>query len=254
MVYAFYIILAMIVSYILMVTRHWNMGWIGEKFESLNSLIGWTVTAYSLILSFTISNFYDRYVDIRNTLVEESTHLKVIYRSIGTYDNNINTIQSIHEYVVKITNATFVNKEYGIYSDELGRKYRQMSYAVFELLKEDDTNIGSNILSQITSNEKIRTLLNEIEAGQYMINLLGFLLIFVIMMLWFVKVTQTIQFIAIFCILSVLLTAIYLITILNNPFLRSPLYISLEMYETLLYEIEEDYPEFYELRMSGAYD
>ena len=92
-----------------------------------------------------------------------------------------------------------------------------------------------NILEKLKSNKKIKATINEILTTQYYIGILWFMFIFVVIPLFFISTNdRQVQFIIDLCLLTILTTGIYICTILNNPFIKSPVSLDFKIYNDLI--------------------
>ena len=89
-----FIISMMIVLLLLVLRRNYD-GLSPDGTSKTELLVGWCIIVYSIILGFTLNNFYNRYKEIRKTLVNEVTNLQIIYRIMKQLPNSENVIQSI---------------------------------------------------------------------------------------------------------------------------------------------------------------
>ena len=100
---------------------------------------------------------------------------------------------------------------------------------------------NNNILMRMSTDDKIKKLVEEMKSGNYYILLLCFLVVFLLVPLWLSKIRHKwIQFCVDLCFLSLIFSSIYLLTILNVPFGKdNPVSLNVSMYEDLVDEIND---------------
>lgn len=242
MPYFLYVILAILIAVILMCTRPLVPLITVEERAIISASVGWCMVVYGLILAFSISNFYTRYISIRDTFVTEVINLQIIYRIMRMYDDTEDVKMSIYNYVKNIHREVkydLMNKEYPKSSEEL---YYTMNSTILKYVKENENFFNANMMLRLSTDTRIKKLIDEIKAGNYYIEILSILLIFIIIPLWLSKMKdRLIQFIIDSCLLIILFSILHLLNILNNPFCDcNPLSLNLDMYSNLASEIEED--------------
>lgn len=238
MEYILYLIIAVVIAFIFSQTRIFSI----QDKNIIEGTVGWVLVIYGLILSFSMINFYNRYITMRDSFITEATNLQLIYDFFTqlTPSKEIDEInESILNYAKHIKNINGENYKFKIeQSDEL---YNVMNDKILKYINNNNNiPFATNILMRMGTNIRIKKLIDEIDAGQYYINILCFLLIFISIPLWLTTVkNRTIQFFIDLCIYIVILTVIYLCEILNNPFIESPLSFNLSMYSDLVKRIEK---------------
>ena len=75
----------------------------------INGIIAWSVTFYALIVAFSITIFYARYISIRDTVVEETTNLRIIYKIFRELPDSENVINSIKNYINNVITTLIPN-------------------------------------------------------------------------------------------------------------------------------------------------
>ncbi len=242
MEYIFYILIAIIVAAIVSQVRLFYQNNNKNVRTFIEDSLGWIMVIYGLILAFSISIFYDRYISVRDTFVSEVTNLQIItiyFKQMPDSKERNEVIESIKNYtqgVIKYLPGDLQKRRYSPILDDL---YFQMNGRIIKYVQKHPENpFDNNILKRMTTNMKIKQLIEEINAGSYYIYILAFLSIFILIPLSLTTIhNRVVQLIIDICILIILFTGIYLCTILNNPFVQSPIAINLSMYEVLLKEI-----------------
>jgi len=243
-----YIIVAIVLAIIIFYTRR-TLNFFNVDEQMLYATIfGWGIIIYALLMTFTISSFYQHYTEERDTFIQESTNLTLIYRIIklgpkSKYSKR--ALRSIERYTESVINDVVPDLKQGIYSTKSELLYRQMDYDIITYTYKN-TNIADNgaigdILARMSTDQRIKKLSDGIKNGQFLIYILMFLSVFVLLGFWVIKIDNSyIQFIMDISLLVIIFVSIYLLMILNNPFDESPLTLSLSMYDDLLLEIQEN--------------
>lgn len=237
MEYYTYIFIALYLSILLFIIRT-N---VKSSFSaSIEISVGWCIFLYGIILGFSISNFYGKYISIRDSFIKEASNLKIIYKTLSLLPNIEDThdaLIAIENYVKSVPIDLLKSLKINKYSNNSKDLYNKMNNEIINYTIKNSTNtiINNNLLIRISSDEFIKQIINEINVGNYYINFLYTLLIFILIPIYFINLNNKIlQFILDFCIFSILLSGIYLCQILNNPFIFSPISFHFEIYKNLL--------------------
>ena len=238
MEYFWYVLIAVIIAILISQTRTAHI----EDGGIIKGYVGWVMVIYGLILGFSLTNFYSRYVAMRNAFIKDATNYQLIYEFFIKMDKSPeidDIINSILKYLELISSIGIDYKEKLKISDNI---YKDMNTKIINYLKNNQTSFTNNILSRLNTNIEIKKLADEIEAGQYYIAILCFLVIFIIIPLAISTsmLDRKIQFLLDFSILIIISTALYLCEILNNPFIQSPISFNLSMYSDLIDTIKKD--------------
>jgi hypothetical protein len=238
-----YLIIAIMIAIILYLTRFLVPTLSLNDKAITHEIVSWSIIIYGIILGFSISNFYNRYTSIRETLITEVTNLQIIYRIFKTLPDSEEVIESIKVYTINVTKELIISLGREEYLSSTVMLYRDMDNKIINYFNKHPGNPFVNqILSRLSTDQKIKKLVDEIKSGNYYINMLNILLIFIIIPLWFIKLDNSIiQFFMDICLLIIIACALYLLKILNNPFIKRPISFDLNMYSDLLNEINNDY-------------
>lgn len=230
--YYIYIIIAILISIFLSQTRSTE--------KNINTIIAtnisWLIVVYAVILGFSIGNFYNKYIAIRDTFLKEATNIKLTYKMFKLLPDSEYVILSIEKYILSINTLLVKSLSNYEYSIESNRLYEEMNNNILKYSKDHPNVVfNNNILIRMSTDEFIKQLVNEMKIGNYYINLLWFLLIFIILPLWFITLyDKVLQFFLDFCLMVFFITGIYICTTLNNPFIYSPFGLKLDIFNNLL--------------------
>jgi TM2 domain-containing membrane protein YozV len=207
-------------------------------------LIGWTLVVYALFLSFSIGSFYSRYISIRDTIANEVSNLQIIYRSLKSLRAPDYVIQTIRTYAESVLEYGLPALARGQYSRVVEETYRKMDVTIIDYLNENREQAGlftTNIMTRMSTDVKMIQIVKEINASKHYIHIIWLLLSFVLIPLWLLSPPdKMLQFASDVCILEIILSGVYLIQILNNPFSPSPVSLNLSGYQLLLDEMNSD--------------
>lgn len=210
-----------------------------EKGENVTGeTIGWCILIFSLILGFTIANFYARYIEIRETFVTEVTNLQIISRFI---DKNLgkSALLSIKEYAKSVLDDLQYSLANKCYSKRTADLYAKMNTNIQEYLNQN-SNFSTAIVNRMSTSQKIKVLVQEIDVGEFYISSIWLLFIFTLIPLYYSHMkNRKVQLILEFFLILIFSTGIYLCTILNNPLSDTPVKLNLSMYQDLIYEIDK---------------
>ncbi len=234
------IIFAFIVAVIFTLTRNLLSNLTSYERVVADSTLGWTILVFGLILSFSIVNFYTRYIDLRNSLAIEATNLNIIYKLIKKIPNSEKAVESMKKYLDYLINVDLKNlKKNKLENDVIDELYSNMNDEIIDLLDKQGQNYSSiNILNRLSTNYQNYNFKKEIINNTFYINVIIIMSIFILISLWLIKVENVlIQFLADFCFLSVISIGITLLIILGKPFNNIIIGIDLSNHKQLLKDI-----------------
>jgi hypothetical protein len=237
--YFMYVLIAFIIACIIFVIRPSKSKFDSNEKNIISGSIGWVLVVYALILSFSINIFYSRYVEIRNVFIADASNLHLIYRYLKRSPNSAYPIFKILEYSQYVSTYLTKNLRHQEFGANVSRLYFEMNNAIIEYVQENPNVIFSNnMLFRINTDQIIIQLTHEIKISSHYLNILWFLFFFVVVLIYFITTSnKLIQFFIDGILLTILLSGIYLCTILSNPFLESPVNINFAAYQDLVREI-----------------
>lgn len=229
-----YIIIAIVISALMVFTRHYFSVTNVANHDTILFGVSWIIATFSLLLAFTISNFYNRYVTTRDDLINEASNLEIIYELLTKIPNSETPREAIKKYLLKIISLEN-------FKTQGHQEYYSMRLKIVNFLNDQITihPFTNDILSRLSSDNHLEGLIREIKSGSYYINIICLLLVLVIIPLWFIYVDKYLQLFLVTCLMTMFLIIIYLMEILNDPFGKSPLQIKFESYRDVLNRINE---------------
>jgi hypothetical protein len=248
MPYFVFIIIAVILSIILAFIRPVRLNLTKEERNDINAAVGWVLIIYGLIMAFSLTIFYQRYIAIRDTFINQVTNLQITYRIFDALSrsddaeivkDSTTVIESMRDYLDTIFTDLIPDLEQGKYSKSSETAYKKMDDEIIKFVGEHPSIPYNNaLLLRLSTDQVIKRLVDEISVGKYYIEILSFLFIFILIPLWYSSLPEwKTQLVIDLCVLIILLTVIYLCTILNNPFMKSRVSIKFSAYEDLLKEV-----------------
>lgn len=241
-----YIIVAIVIAVIIFYTRRDFRCFNNKQQIFYTNIFAWFMILYALLTTFTISSFYQDFLYIQEAFINDCSNITMIYRIIklgpqSKYSRR--ALRSIERYVESVTTNTLNGLKEGTYSPISEELYRKMDYNIikytYAITELSDGPALNDILSRLTTDQRIKELSVGIKDGQFLIYIITFLSMLVIIGTWFVKLDNShIQLVLDLFLIVTIFACIYLLDILNNPFIESPISLDLSMYTDLLNEIE----------------
>ena len=240
-----YILISILIALILTIITQFT-----PKVNDDLAIISWFIIIYGLLLGFSINNFYNRLIVMRDTFINEVTNLEKIFE-VFKNENKDETeiekikreeaIKSIFLYIENVSTVLKKNLEHRKYPLSTEKLHLEMNSAITAYLQTGSiSSINNTLFNGLTTDIKIKKLVAEMNSGDFYINIILFLLFIITIPLMFYKMNIFwIQIILYSCLLIIVLTLIYVLTLLNNPFtLDNNFGINLNMYSDLLHKIE----------------
>ena len=236
------IAIAFVVSIIFTLSRGLLSNLTSYEKVMTESVVGWTILVFGLILSFSIVNFYSRYIDLRNSLAKEATNLDIIYKLIRKVPNSEKAVEAMKKYLEYLIHVDLqLLKKNKLDNNTIDDLYSDMNDEIINLINESGnveklSGFSSiNILSRLSTNYENSNFRKEIINNTFYINVIIIMAIFILISLWLVKVQDPlIQFLADLCFLSVIFSGITLLIILGKPFNNTIIGIDLSNHKQLL--------------------
>lgn len=183
--------------------------------------VTWCIVFFTLLLTFTISNFYNQYIDIRNSFITEIGNLQIIYMILKNEKGSGYVLKSIRQYIKSVIEDQLPLNDKGKYSEKTDRYHYKMNKNIIKYA-ESHPNLTNSLLLRVTSNEKNKRILTEVQNNIYLSKIVYFSFIFIIIVLCLVHVNDfNLQILVDFCFLSLAMLGLYLLYIFANPFNKS---------------------------------
>jgi ABC-type multidrug transport system fused ATPase/permease subunit len=208
------------------------------------SIIGLTVTftslVFGLLLGFTVSNFWNRYIEISDFITEEAESLKKLYRVVKDYPNTENIVNAIQNYTDNTINSEWKLLEQGKFSAENENLFKNITTQINEYIKQNpDTPLINSIYNLIPERDKLKnTLFTNFTNSLILIVIVSALV--TLIGFWLLRnVNFYIQFIIDVGIILIIVLSVYLLYELSNPF-KGVFKLEPVLYEDLFNEIDQD--------------
>lgn len=222
MQYFIYLLFAIMLVLMLMISRPTFIEGDNDR-STISESVGWIMFIYSLILAFSITVFYERYVEMRNSLLDLVYNLETMTEYLSNLEGTDEIILKIKDYAVDM-NSNIEGYRNGKEFKHDNEKYDVMRSAVVKYFSEhNDISYGDSIIDKMSSFQKINTLMDEIKSGNHYIGIIWYLTFFVYVMLWLNSLDNNyLEIITETVITVIIMTAIYLCDVFNDPFSDSP--------------------------------
>jgi len=175
-------------------------------------LMSFTAVLFALLITFTISNLWNRYSQLRLYVIEKVNKLHILYNVLNKLPNTKNITTDIEKYILHLyKNAGSVNHFYinGLYNSII-----QQTIDYVELYHPYNSNfILSNIYTGETSSQISSSTSNVFFIIALVVSILT------LSAFWFLTIEDIkTQFILDFIVIFVILICLFLIYQLSNPF------------------------------------
>jgi len=233
-------IISIIVTIIFEVTKKFRVYIVkkeGPKQSTLGIVIAFASIIYTLLITFMISIFIERYYNLKELFIEEVSLVQMIYETVKDLPGSEFIIDDIREYIKEYENVIIPSLKKG------DRKVNPLSY---KKLREDvlsfarknkDSMLNGLLQNKLQSNIDIKGNLDE-KLDSAMVIVIFIMTIFILVSLWFVEVGHSkIQIMMDFCIIVIMVFMLSIVYYLSTPFKESPLSIELDIFDVLKNEV-----------------
>lgn len=200
--------------------------------ENIVPVISFTSLIFSLLLGLTISNLWNKYINIKELINSNIARTKQLYFMTIGYPDTMEIRKNIKKYIENIINVEYPSLKKGkLLFDSKYNKNIILSINNYAL-RNPNSLLTSSLYELLPERGAIRVLLSEKE--NYLLILIIIFSVVSLLGFWFIKnQNSNIQFIVDYGIISTIIICIFLIYNLLNPF--SGLFeISIEPYKNLL--------------------
>lgn len=240
----FIFFLSLILTYIYTTSRELYPKVSYEEVAIVIPIMGLTSILFALLATFTISNLWNRYQDIRLALITQLNQLRLIYQTIKLLPDTQNIQRTI-----KIYANTLATTQLNALSRDKTSPYTESIHRdlVKDLLEYTDTNQPVNkdvIMHNLYTGEIGEQLLtSDINRALYFVLLLSAIL--TLAAFWFLNIeNSSFQFYLDLIAIMIIGLALYLVYELSNPFNSDLLRTSFtSIYTDFLNELDRDLPD-----------
>jgi hypothetical protein len=186
-------------------------------------VIGLTITFTSLILGlligFSFSNFWSRYIYISDSINIEEQQLMQMYEIIKDYPDTQGIINSIQDYIYSVINVEWPILVKGKFSIETDKKFKSIISEINKYVKlNPNSPITNQLYTLIPQRDRFKSIVST-NFGLYLIWIIILSAIVTLIGFWFLRnINYTIQIIIDIGIIIIISLSIYLLYELINPF------------------------------------
>lgn len=193
------------------------------------SLVGFFLI---LLLTFTITNYLNRYNILYNLGLEKSEDLILLVNILKILDNTEPILENIEKYVVYTIDRIDSGKEY--IDDIQDQLYNTINLQLLNYVKTYNTPFNDEILLKVKYFDTISTN-NTNNANEYLYYMTFFFSILTLIGFLFIGVSDSkIQYIIDFCLISVIIASLYIIYVYSKPFGTTSVRIDSNNYKQIL--------------------
>ena len=240
----FVFFLAILVTYIYTTSRQFYRKVSKQELAIVIPIMGLTSILFALLATFTISNLWNRYQDIRLALVTQLNQLRLVYRTVRLMPDTKKIQRTIKIYAHSLSTAQLSALSRDKTSPFTEKLYKDL---VEDLLKYAQTNKPNNqdvlFLNLYTGEIGEQLVTSDINRALYFVLLLTAIL--TLAAFWFLNIdNNTVQFYVDLIAIIIIGLALYLVYELSNPFASDLLRTSFTgIYTEFLKELDQDLPE-----------
>lgn len=233
-----YLLVALILSIFFNLTRRFHRELSPSEHTVALSLTAFTALIFSLLLGFTVSNFLERFLDIRNTMIEEVTNLQLVYRALAVRDDTSDVIATMREYVDSVLNEEWPALEERKASDITEMKYRTMDRAIISYL-ETHPQFQLNVYDRLSTSERRKRLIGALKNNNTLIVFIIVTGIITLFGFWLLSnISNVLMWLLDFTVLAVIAIGIFMLVIFDRPFSVAGMGIPKDIYEDLAQELK----------------
>lgn len=206
-------------------------------------IIGLTVTfasvIFSLLLAFTISDFNQRYYDIRDLIADEVSKLQLIFQMLQGQPDSRPIIVSLRNYVRSVIRdewpALAQGKPWLVTIDENQR----LNQALISWSRQyPQQPLSENLSDYLTSSLRARRIQSS-SGNRFLMIVVVLAALLTLLGFWYVHIDRAlVQFLVDFGIIAIIFVSLYVLYIMNNPFAAHEVTLKPTGYEILLAEID----------------
>lgn len=242
--FAFVFFLAVIVTFLYTSTRHNYRKVPDEDLKTIVPVITLSSVLFALLATFTISNLWRRYQDIRQYLVMQWNKLRMLYRALKSMPETDKLKMDLKRYAKSLatTELKYLAKEK--HNSETELLYDQLVDDILHYTRSKERKNRFVVFGNLYNEECGEQLLTpEINHALYFIIIIS--AIFTLGSFWFINIVDgEVQFIVDLFVITVIGLVLYIIHELMNPFDSELLKQSFDcIYSDFLVILNKDLPE-----------
>lgn len=206
-------------------------------------IIGLTVTfasvIFSLLLAFTISDFNQRYYDIRDLIADEVSKLQLTFELLKNQPGSRPVIVQLRDYVKSIIQvewpALAQGKSYNVTVDD----HRKLNTALIAWSRQyPQQPLAQGLSDYLTTSLRARRI-QASSGNRFLMIIVLLAAILTLVGFWYVHIDRlSVQILVDFGIIAVIVISLYVLWIMNNPFAAHEVTLKPTGYELLLAEID----------------
>jgi len=182
-------------------------------------IIAFISLLFILLITFVISGLWQRYTDLRSTLVQDANKLQLVYRTLKQLPNTEEITENIKRYVNNTINVELNTlDEINSYNTQNNLIYRQITMQIIAYVQRYDPVVKDLLLSNIDIEE------HDLQLSTKQISNTLFVIVVIVALatlvsFWFLNIKTILPlFILNFISIFVIFLCIYLVYQLSNPF------------------------------------
>ena len=239
----FIFFLAIILTVIYSTSRKMYRNLSGEELTVIVPIMGLTSVLFALLATFTISNLWSRYQDIRLALVTQINQVKLIYQMIRLSPNTEKIQKTIKIYANSLATTQLDALSRDKPSPFTISLHNDLVHDLLEYIEINQPANADIIFSNLYTGEIGEQLLtSDINRALYFVLILS--AISTLVAFWFLNIdNMTVQFWLDLITIMIIGLALYLVFELSNPFSSELLRTSFTtIYTGFLKELDRDLP------------
>lgn len=216
--FAFSFFVAVIVTFLYTSTRRMYKEVDEDRLKLIIPIMTLSSVLFALLATFTISNLWRRYQDIRQHLVTQLNKLRMLYRGLKSMPDTLKLQKDLKLYANSLATTelrSLANERHSNYTELL---YDQLVDDMLEYSHTHDLNNRFVIFGNLYVGESGEQLLTpEINHALYFIIVMS--AIFTLGAFWFLNIVDSeVQFVVDLFVISIVSLVLYIIHELMNPF------------------------------------
>lgn len=207
------------------------------------SVIGITVTfatvIFSLLLAFTISNFNQRYYDIRDVIADEVGKLQLVFQLLQGQEESRSVLSELRTYVRSVVQeewpALIQGKPWLLTMD----KHQRFNQALIAWARQHPQQpLSQNLSDYLTSSLRTKRIQSAM-GNRFLLAVVSISALLTLLGFWYLHIDRrTIQFLVDFGVIAIIFVSLYLLWVMSNPFALHEVALKPTVFEELLAELD----------------